>query len=133
MPAKTPVVERRSRIVCHFPMNRMPEQPKPNQMRVVHEFINFLKRTTLTGFTTSSLFENVCTGFWRATIADAFDEENVVIVVLIVIDHPLDKNDAELWTFVAGLNREIQRLYQRYADQKEQDVWIVVHSIDRLV
>ena len=28
---------------------------------------------------------------------------------------------------------EIQRLYKRFADQKEQDVWIVVHSIDRLV
>src|ERR1022692_2730338 len=116
VPAKTPVVERRSRIVCHFPMNRMPEPPKPNQMRVVHQFINFLKRTTLTGFTTSSLFENVCTGFWRATIADEFEEENVV---LIVIDHPLDKNDPDLWNFVAEMKREIQKLYQRYADQKE--------------
>ena len=130
MPAKKPIVERRSRIVCHFPMNRLPEQPKPNQMRVVHEFINFLKKTTLTGFTTSSLYENVCTGFWRASLSEEFEEENVV---LIVIDHPLDKNDPNLWNFVAGLKHEIQRLYKHYADQKEKDVWIVVHSIDRLV
>jgi hypothetical protein len=67
VPGKTHVVERRSRIVCHFPMNRLPDPLKPNQMRVVHNFIKFLKKTTLTGFTTSSLFENVCTGFWRAT------------------------------------------------------------------
>ena len=57
MPARTPVVERRSRIVCHFPMNRLPDPLKPNQMRVVHQFIKFLKQTTLTGF-------------WRPTIAD---------------------------------------------------------------
>lgn len=130
MPAKTPVVERRSRIICHFPMNRLPDPLKPNQMRVVHEFINFLKKTTLTGFTTSSLYETVCTGFWRATTSEEFEEENVV---LIVIDHPLDKNDPNLWNFIADMKREIQRLYERYADQKEQDVWIVVHSIDRLV
>lgn len=130
MPAKMPIIERRSRVVCHFPMNRLPARPKPNQMRVVHEFINFLKKSTLTGFTTTSLFENVCTGFWRATTADEFEEENVV---LICIDHALDKSDPALWNFIADMKREIQRLYQRYADQKEQDVWIVVHSIDRLV
>lgn len=130
MPAKTPVVERRSRIVCHFPMNRLPETIKPNQMRVIHGFIKFLKKTSLRGFTTSSLFENVCTGYWRPTTDVEFEEENVV---LIAIDHPLDKSDPKLWDFVAELKREIQRLYQRYADQKEQDVWIVVHSIDRLV
>lgn len=130
MPAKMPIVERRSRIVCHFPMNRIPSAIKPNQMRVVHEFIRFLKKTTLTGFTTSSLYENVCTGYWRASMAEEFQEENVV---LIAIDHPLDKTDARLWDFVVEIKREIQRLYKRFADQREQDVWIVVHSIDRLV
>ena len=130
MADKMPAIERLSRIVCHFPMNRLASQGKPNQLRVVHEFIRFLKKTELTGFTTSSIFENVCTGYWRATTAAEFERENVV---LICIDHPLDKNDAELWNFVAEMKREIQRLYKRYADQKEQDVWIVVHSIDRLV
>jgi hypothetical protein len=121
-------VERRSRIVCHFPMNRAPESLRPNQMRVIHEFINFLKKTTLTGFTTTALYENVCTGCWRANIEDDFDEENVV---LIAIDHPLDKSDPAVWDFIVEMKREIQRLYHRYADQKEQDVWIVVHAIDR--
>ena len=130
MPAKPPVVERRSRILCHFPMNRMPDPIKPNQMRVVHEFIRFLKSTTLTGFTTSSLYDNVCTGYWRATTEGEFDEENVV---LICIDHPLDKGDPALWDFIAELKREIQRLYKRFADRKEEDVWIIVHAIDRLV
>jgi hypothetical protein len=128
--AKLPVIERRSRIVCHFPMNRLPTKAKPNQLRVVHGFIRFLKKTNLTGFTTSSLFENAWTGFWRATTAEEFELENVV---LIVIDHPLDKNDPNLWDFIAEMKREIQKLYQRYADKKEQDVWIVVYSIDRLV
>jgi hypothetical protein len=130
MPVKTRIVERRSRIVCHFPMNRLPDPLKPNQIRVVHGFVKYLKKTDLTGFTTSSLYENVCTGFWRATIHEEFEEENVV---LIVIDHPLDKSDPVLWDFIANMKREIQRLYLRYADQKEKDVWIVVHSIDRLV
>src|SRR5438477_214737 len=127
MSVRMPVVECRSRIVCHLPMNRIPSEIKPNQMRVVHEFIRFLKRTTLTGFTTSSLFENVVTGYWRASIAEEFQKENVV---LIAIDHPLDKADPDLWSFMVELKREIQRLYKRFADQREQDVWIVVHSID---
>jgi hypothetical protein len=130
VPAKSPVVERRSRIVCHFPMNRHPNPLKPNQMRVVHQFIKFLKKTNLTGFTTSSLFDNVCTGYWRADTDRDFEEENVV---LIYIDHPLDKNDPELWEFISQMKHEIQKLYERYADQKEEDVWIVVHAIDRLV
>jgi hypothetical protein len=130
MSAKMPVIERRSRVVCHFPMNRIPSEVRPNQMRVVHEFIRYLKNTTLTGFTTSSLYENVCTGYWRANLAEEFQIENVV---LIAIDHPLDETDGALWEFVVELKREIQRLYKRYADQREQDVWIVVHSIDRLV
>lgn len=127
---KIPVVERRSRIVCHFPMNRVSKAAKSNQMRVLHEFIQYLKKTNLTGFTTSSLFENVCTGYWRTNLGSEFEVENVV---LVCIDHALDKSDSALWDFVAGLQREIQRLYQRYADQKEQEVWIVVHAIDRLV
>jgi hypothetical protein len=130
MPTKVPTVERRSRIVCHFPMNRMPSPIKPNQMRVIHEFIRFLKKTGLTGFTTSSLYENTCTGYWRAATNQEFAEENVV---LICIDHVLDKSDPELWNFIAEMKREIQKLYERYADQKEEDVWIVVHAIDRLV
>ena len=130
MAAKTPIIERRSRIVCHFPMNRLPHELKPNQMRVVHEFVNYLKKTSLTGFTMSSLLENVFTGFWRPTTTVEFEKENVV---LIVIDHPLDKNDPDLWGFVAELKREIQKLYQLYAGEKEKDVWIVVYSIDRLV
>jgi hypothetical protein len=127
--AKMPEVERWSRIVCHFPLNRLPNRKKPNQIRVVREFIQFLKGTALTGFTMSSLLENVCTGFWRPEPIGAFDEENIV---LIAIDHPLDKNDAELWEFVATMKVEIQRLYKRYAGAKEQEIWIVVHSIDRL-
>jgi hypothetical protein len=130
MPVKLPIVERRSRIVCHFPMNRVSSDIKPNQMRVIHEFIRFLKSTALTGFTTSSLYDNVCTGFWRANLADEFQVENVV---LIAIDHPLDRSDPELWDFVVEMKREVQRLYKRFADQREQDVWIIVHSIDRLV
>jgi hypothetical protein len=45
----------------------------------------------------------------------------------------LEKDDPALWTFLQELRRQIQRLYKQYADQKEKDVWIVVHSIDRLV
>jgi hypothetical protein len=130
MPVKPPIVERRSRVICHFPMNRVSSEIKPNQMRVIHEFIRFLKRTTLTGFSTTSLYENVCTGYWRPSLGDEFQEENVI---LIAIDHPLDKSDSQLWNFVVEIKREVQRLYKRFADQREQDVWIVVHSIDRLV
>ena len=130
MPTKMPVVERRSRIICHFPMNRIISDFKPNQLRVIHEFIRFLKKTTLSGFTTTSLYDDVCTGYWRPRIGDEFDEENVV---LIAIDHPLGKGDPQLWDFVVEIKREVQRLYKRFADQREQDVWIVVHSIDRLV
>src|ERR1043165_6789423 len=111
-------------------MNRLPHELKPNQMRVVHEFVNYLKKTSLTGFTMSSLLENVFTGFWRPTTTVEFEKENVV---LIVIDHPLDKNDPDLWGFVAELKREIQKLYQLYAGEKEKDVWISRFSIDRLV
>ena len=130
MPAKIPEFERRTRIVCHFPLNRRPREIRPNQMRVVHEFINYLQKSSLTGFTMSSLMENVWTGHWRPSLSAEFEKENVA---LILIDHTLEKDDPVLWTFIADMKREIQRLYQRYADQKEQDVWIVVHSIDRLV
>ena len=108
----------------------MPTKFKANQMRVIHEFIRFLKKTNLTGFTTSSLVDNVCTGYWRANMAADFDEENVV---LLCIDHALDRSDPKLWDFIAEMKHEIQSLYQRFAGEKEQDVWIVVHSIDRLV
>jgi hypothetical protein len=129
VPAKFAEFERRTRIVCHFPLNRLPKPIKPNQMRVIHEFISFLQKTSLTGFTMSSLMENVWTGYWRPSLEAKFDKENVAI---IIIDHTLENDDPALWEFVQGMKREIQRLYKRYADQKEQDVWIVVHAIDRL-
>jgi hypothetical protein len=128
--AKFPEIERRTRVVCHFPLNRPPKTIRPNQLRVIHEFVNHLQRSTLTGFTMSALLENVWTGYWRPSITAPFEKENVA---LILIDHTLDKDDPALWAFLQAIKREIQRLYQRYADQKEQDVWIVVHSIDRLV
>ena len=34
---------------------------------------------------------------------------------------------------MALLKREIQRLYRKFVGEKEKDVWIVAHSIDRLV
>jgi hypothetical protein len=132
MPAglKAPEFERLTRIVCHFPLNRKPNKQKPNQIHVVREFIEYLKSTSITGFSMSSLMDHVCSGFWRTSPAAGFEEENVV---LICIDHPLDKNDPKLWDFVATLKQEIQRLYKRHAGEKEQDIWIVVHAIDRLV
>jgi hypothetical protein len=74
--------------------------------------------------------DNVYTGFWRPSAAGEFQKENVVT---FLIDHPLEKDDPKLWSFVGEMKREIQKLYERYAGQKEQDVWIVVYSIDRLV
>jgi hypothetical protein len=128
--ATFPEIERRTRIVCHFPLNRLPKPIKPNQLRVIHEFVYFLQRTPLTGFTMSALLENAWTGFWRPSLSTRFEKENVA---LILIDHTLEKDDPVLWVFLQEMKREIQRLYKRYAEQKEQDVWIVVHSIDRLV
>ena len=130
MAVKFPEIERRTRVVCHFPLNRHPEALKPNQLRVMHQFVKFLQRTALTGFTMSALMENVWTGYWRPSLSAPFEKENVA---LILIDHTLEKDDPALWAFLQEIKREIQRLYQRYADQKEQDVWIVVHTIDRLV
>ncbi len=130
MASKFVEFERRTRIVCHFPLNRMPTPIKPNQLRVVHEFINYLQKTTLTGFTMSALLDNVWTGYWRPSLSAKFEKENVA---LILIDHDLEKDNPVLWEFLQEMKREIQKLYKRYADQKEQDVWIVVHSIDRLV
>ena len=130
MAAKFPEIERRTHIVCHFPLNRLPKPIKPNQLRVIHEFVNYLQRTTQTGFTMSSVLENVWMGFWRPSLSAQFEKENVA---LILIDHTLEKDDPALWAFLQEMKRKIQKLYKRYADQKEQDVWIVVHSIDRLV
>jgi hypothetical protein len=127
--SKVPEIEVRTRIVCHFPMNRKPSQQSPNQLRVMRGFIRYLQTTNITGFTMSSLMDTVCTGFWRSDLTAGFQEENVVV---FVIDLPLQKNDPELWAFAHGIKQQIQSLYQRYADQKEQDVWIVVHAIDRL-
>ena len=129
-PSKIPVFERRTRIDCRFPMNRKATQHQPNQVRAITAFIAYLQTTGITGFTMSSLLDSVYAGFWRPSGSGTFEKENVVT---FLIDHPLEKDDPELWSFVANLKREIQRLYQRYADQQEQDVWIVVHSIDRLV
>lgn len=111
-------------------MNRRPDQRKRNQLFVLRDFIKYLKNSDLTGFSTSSLLETVFTGYWRAQPSEEFDEENVV---LLIIDHPLDKNNPVLWKFLAQMRREIQRLYRRYAGAQEKDIWIVVHSIDRLV
>jgi hypothetical protein len=111
-------------------MNRKANQQVPNQVRVVSAFLTYLKSTDITGLTMSSLLDNVYTGFWRPLGKADFEKENVVA---LLIDHPLEKDDPKLWSFVADLKREIQRLYQRYSGQKEQDVWIVVYSIDRLV
>jgi hypothetical protein len=41
---KMPVIERRSRIVCHFPMNRSPTVGKPNQLRVVYDYQRFAEK-----------------------------------------------------------------------------------------
>lgn len=107
MAVRVPEFERRTRIVCHFPLNRLPKAPRPNQLRVLHHFVKYLQKTTLTGFTMSSLLENTWTGYWRPSLSADFEKENVA---LILIDHPLDKNDADLWDFVAELKREIQKL-----------------------
>lgn len=132
MPAasKSPEFERRTRVDCRFPMNRKAHQQVVNQIRVVTAFLAYLQTTNITGFTMSSLLDNVYTGFWCPSAAGEFEKENVVT---FLIDHALDKDDPKLWQFVADLKREIQKLYKQYADQQEQDVWIVVHSIDRLV
>ena len=128
--SKIPEFETRTRIVCHFPMNRKADPLKPNQIRVMRAFIAYLQRTEISGFTVSSLMDAVFTGFWRSPRSRRFEKENVV---MIIIDHPLEKDDPALAEFAAGLKREVQKLYKRYAGEKEQDVWIVVHSIDRLV
>jgi hypothetical protein len=125
-----PELERRTRIDCRFPMNRKANQQVPNQVRVVSAFLTYLETTDITGLTMSSLMENVYTGLWRPSAAGKFEKENVVT---FLIDHALEKDDPKLWSFVGELKHEIQKLYQRYADQKEQDVWITVYSIDRLV
>ena len=125
-----PVFERRTRIVCHFPLNRKPNQRKPNQIHVIRGFMKHLKQSELTGFTMSSLMDSVHTGFWRESPSSEFDEENIVV---FVIDHPLEKNDPALWSFIADMKRTIQKLYKRYSGESEKDVWIVVHTIDRLV
>src|SRR6266478_6527730 len=91
---REPLIERRTRIVCHLPVNRRPDQRKPNQVYVVYDFIKFLKKSKLTGFSMSALMDTVFTGFWRAHPTDEFEEENVV---LFMIDHPLDRNDPALW------------------------------------
>jgi hypothetical protein len=128
--SKMPEFERRTRIDCRFPMNRKANQQVANQVRVVTAFLTYLQTTGITGFTMSSLLENVYTGYWRLSSAIEFDKENVVT---FLIDHPLEKDDPKFWAFVDDLKNEIQLLYRRYAGKKEQDVWIVVHSIDRLV
>jgi len=89
-----------------------------------------LKKTALTGYSMSSILDTVFTGFWRAEPADEFDEENVV---LFMIDHPLARNDPALWRFISQMKSEIQRLYHRYAGEREREVWIVAYPIDRLV
>jgi hypothetical protein len=122
--------ERRTRIVCHLPMNRRPDQRAAKQVYVVYDFIEFLAKSELTGFSMSSLMDTVFTGFWRAHPTHAFEEENVV---LFMIDHPLDRNDPALWKLVARMKREIQTLYKRYTGEKEQEIWIITHAIDRLV
>jgi hypothetical protein len=127
--SKMPQFETRTRIDCRFPMNRKASRHTPNQIRVMTAFLSYLQTTDITGFTMSSLLNNVYSGFWRPTGSGDFEKENVVT---FLIDHPLEKDDPKLWAFVADLKREIQRLYHRYSDQKEQDVWIVVHAIDRL-
>ena len=129
MPLQAPIVERRSRITCHFPVNRIPSEAKPNQMRVVHEFIRFLTRIGLTGFTMSNLYESIYTGYWRASPRDPFEVENVV---LIMIDQPLDTSDPALWDYVARLKQEMQRLYKTFSGEKEQEIWILVHAVERL-
>lgn len=127
--SKLPQFERRTWIDCRFPMNRLATTLRPNQVRVVMAFLSFLEKTDITGLTMSSLMDNIYTGFWRPTGRGPFDKENVVT---LLIDHPLDKDDPKLWVFVATMKSEMQKLYERYADQKEEDVWITIHSIDRL-
>jgi len=94
------------------------------------DFIKFLEKTDLTGFSMSSLMDAVFTGYWRDEIHREFERENVV---LIFIDHPMDVNNPALWRFLTQIKREIQKLYKRHCGEKEKDVWIVVHAIDRLL
>lgn len=128
--SKRPNFERRTRIICHFPLNRQPDEHMPNQLYVVRDFVKYLQKTDLTGFSMSSLMDTFFTGFWRAHVDDEFEEENVV---LLMIDHPLDRNDPGLWNFVAQMKHEIQKLYRRHTGEQETEIWIVIHPIDRLV
>ena len=128
--SREPSIERRTRIVGHLPMNRSPDRRKANQIYVAYDFIKFLKKSDLDGFSISSLLERVFTGYWRPDPSHDFEVENVV---LFMIDHPLDRNDPALWDFIAQLRREIQRLYKRHTGEAEKEVWIVAHAIDRLV
>jgi hypothetical protein len=63
--SKEPTFERRTRIVCHFPLNRKPEHHNQNQLYVVADFMKYLKKSALTGYSMSSLMDSVFTGFWR--------------------------------------------------------------------
>ena len=128
--AQEPTFERRTRLVCHLPLNRRPDQRKPNQLYVIFDFIKFLKKSDLRGFSMSSVMDTVFTGYWRARPNDDFDEENVV---LFMIDHSLDRSDPHLWEFTAQMKREVQKLYKRHAGENEKEIWIIAHAIDRLV
>ena len=123
-----PVIERRSRVVCHLPMNRLPTQAKTESVASDSGVYSIPDENE-----SDRLYDVIPVRERRHRILGVHSlrtNSSRLNVVLVVIDHPLDKSDLDLWQFVSELKREIQRLYKRYADQKEKDVRIVVHSID---
>jgi hypothetical protein len=45
MAVRIPEFERRTRIVCHFPLNRLPKRLRPNQLLVLHQFVKYLQKS----------------------------------------------------------------------------------------
>jgi hypothetical protein len=122
--------EERTRVFCH-----LPQDSRGNEYRIVVDLINFLegmrgKNVNLRGYTKTVEFPPVMEGFWRNSTRKQFLKEDVV---LFIIDFDCTIRDDQLWETIAEIKQFLKDRYLFHTGKSQDEIWIVAHSVFRLV
>ncbi|HYK02232.1 MAG TPA: hypothetical protein VE974_10780 [Thermoanaerobaculia bacterium] len=123
------MAETRIRIICHLPNNNA------RQAFVVHKVFGYLRKKAVNrhcgGFTHSSVWPTAFGGGWYSQKKPRSWVPDHIVVCMIdwLVDESV-RDDAS--TVAEKLRTTIRKLYEKYADHPEEEVWIVAHEIMRL-
>jgi hypothetical protein len=125
------MAETRIRIICHLPNNNA------RQAFVVQKVFGYLKRMAVHdhcgGFTHSSVWPTTFGGGWYShRQPGSWVPDHIVVCMIDWLVATDDSAKDNVSTVAEKLRTRIGKLYAKYADHPEEEVWIVAHEIMRL-